>query len=327
MTAWSNGCDVHLSDAKWSDGSLVGYDEVTLLPSDIPPLNGDEQSDANGNSAQTIGLDPLGGTDPYAESVIWSETQHTYNNYVKQSVVEAVAESAVVTVFIRDVRLWAFRHGDLYVDDVELIAMYGSRYSPETPVAGERMTIEGLSHQPVEAELEVWHESGNPVAVELEGESATGTGWHIRTWLTEPVEWKGRYTMVFTHEDEILLEADFHIPDGIPAPEPPPECWGEPRTQYRRVYVLLPQDCGPEWAVAAVQGGHGRRLTVGYSADDAGLGALYSKQVLAVNPHLWPDGLTEAWYDEHYPGVDFVIINADTPEQLKTMLELPDVVE
>lgn len=96
---------------------------------------------------------------------------------------------------------------------------------------------------------------------------------------------------------------------------------GRPRVQYSRTYVLLPPDADARWAQAVVDARwDSDKWTIGGSADDAGIGDLDVRKVLAVNPHLWPDGLTVAWYDKHYPGVDFVIVNADTPEQLKAIL-------
>lgn len=313
-------------DAHCSAG--VGCGPVYIPEGEAPPLNGDPENDAIGNFAFSVGVS-FGEPDPFGD-VQWGDGVHSYNaHHEVPSLCFVAPASGKAVVYLRAHSLWDFRTSDAYWDDVQLeAAMYSCRYSPETPLAGERITIEGLSHELVLADLEVWHESGNPVAVEPRGGSVAPTGWFIYEWLTEPVEWKGRYTMVFTHEDEILLEADFHIPDGIPAPEPPPECWGEPRVQYRRTYVLLPPDADAEWAHAVIDARwDSDRWTLGGSADDSGLGALDYRRVIAVNPDLWPDVLTQAWFDEYYPGVDFVTINADTPEQLKTLLELPNAHE
>ena len=96
---------------------------------------------------------------------------------------------------------------------------------------------------------------------------------------------------------------------------------GSPRTAYRRVYVLLPPTADQKWLLAAARGGFVGRLTIGFSADDAGLGDLEQRQVLAVNPHHWPQVLTEAWFKQHYPGVAFTAVVANSPDDLEAWLK------
>jgi hypothetical protein len=127
MHAWSNGLDAaqggHPDDGRWSDGSLVGYGEISLRPDQIPPLNGNPQSDANGNALCVIGIDPTGGEDPFADTVTWGEPRCIYNGYAEQLAVETTAQGGTVTVFLRGTTLFAFKHLDFYVDDVELEAI------------------------------------------------------------------------------------------------------------------------------------------------------------------------------------------------------------
>jgi hypothetical protein len=95
---------------------------------------------------------------------------------------------------------------------------------------------------------------------------------------------------------------------------------GTPRKQYERTYVLLPPDAGSAWARAVVQATWDeRRWTVGSSADDAGIGDLDNRAVLAVNPSRWPADL-DAFFQAHYPGVTFQAIDADSPEALAAQL-------
>jgi len=61
------------------------------------------------------------------------------------------------------------------------------------------------------------------------------------------------------------------------------------------------------------------RPTIGGSADDAGVGDLENRRVLAVNPDLW-NGDLEAFFAEYYPGVVVVSVYADTPGILKSVL-------
>jgi len=100
-----------------------------------------------------------------------------------------------------------------------------------------------------------------------------------------------------------------------------PEKCKAPRFAYVRRYVLLPQSYGAEWGEAAARGGHRCRLTVGYSADDAGLGVncLSEREVLAVNPDEWEDDL-QTFFDIYYPGVVFTPLIASTPGELEILL-------
>jgi hypothetical protein len=104
------------------------------------------------------------------------------------------------------------------------------------------------------------------------------------------------------------------------APEVEVRPRGQPREQYERVYVLLPPAAGREWARAVIDGTwDARRYTVGSSADDAGIGDLDKRIVVAVNPGGWPSDL-ESFFKQHYPGVVYKAVQADTPAALREKL-------
>ncbi len=95
---------------------------------------------------------------------------------------------------------------------------------------------------------------------------------------------------------------------------------GQPREQYARTYVLLPPGADGAWAKAVIDATWDtQRWTVGSSADDAGIGDLDNRIVVAINPSRWPSDL-EAFFEEHYPGVVFRAVEADSPAELQTML-------
>jgi hypothetical protein len=99
-----------------------------------------------------------------------------------------------------------------------------------------------------------------------------------------------------------------HPSDPIPNPETSPTpttSRGRPRIQYARTYVLLPPGTTPELAERCVRRCFGDRYTVGFSADDAGIGDLDSRTVIAVNPEQWGGNL-RAWFSKNYPGVKYV---------------------
>jgi len=93
---------------------------------------------------------------------------------------------------------------------------------------------------------------------------------------------------------------------------------GDPRVQYERTYVLLPPDANSAWAQAVAEGAWDkRRYTIGGSADDAGIGDLDVRNVIAVNPQNWPGALSlEEFFEQHYPGVKYRSIKAATPKEL-----------
>jgi hypothetical protein len=108
--------------------------------------------------------------------------------------------------------------------------------------------------------------------------------------------------------------------------DPPPSSRGQPRAPYSRTYVLLPPEAEAAWAQAVVDATwDAHRFTVGGSADDAGIGDLDFRRVVAVNPDAW-DGELLAFFDSHYPGAIYVPVAAESPEALRTALQaLPEM--
>ena len=223
--AWSNHKDgPHPDDGHWSEGA--GYD-VVAWPEGSQPPNGEQQQDAKGNFTFTVGIDPTGGLNPYADTVAWGDGWHIYNGYGVLTA-EATAEAETVTVFLRSCTLWPFKHNDAYWDAVELVAV-----------------------------------------------------------------------------------------------EEPPDGRGQPRVQYERTYALLPQGTTLAMALAAMEGAYPKRLTVGFSADDAGIGDLDERNIIAVNPLQWPDDLP-AFFSEYYPDVGYEPVTASTPAELVAVLKALD---
>jgi hypothetical protein len=97
---------------------------------------------------------------------------------------------------------------------------------------------------------------------------------------------------------------------------------GQPRTQYKRTYVLLPPNADAAWARAVVEGSWDKeRYTIGSSADDAGIGDLDVRRVIAVNPREWPGPQSlKDFYKQYYPDVEYKPITAATPAELKQKL-------
>ena len=225
--AWSNhsleGHEACCDDGRCSCG--VGREVVAIPVRELPEPSGTPWEDAVGNSVFMIGIDPTGGTGPFADTVEWGESYVIYNGYAHQLEAKAMAQSNVVTVFLRNITKWGFKHNDAYWDDAKLEAAESS-----------------------------------------------------------------------------------------------PEGRGQPRVQYERIYVLLPPDAGKEWPLAVINATWAdRRYTLGGSADDAGVGDLDTRRVIAVNPDGWGPGLEE-WCAEHEPDVEYIPVEADSPESLRQVL-------
>jgi len=109
-------------------------------------------------------------------------------------------------------------------------------------------------------------------------------------------------------------------------PEDDRKVLGAPRIDYPRTYVLLPPTANASWAAAVVEAcWDDHRYTLGGSADDAGIGDLSRRRIIAVNPGHWgsDDGL-KLFLEEHYAGVLLACIDADSPEDLVHKLKLFD---
>jgi hypothetical protein len=142
--------------------------------------------------------------------------------------------------------------------------------------------------------------------------------WYTWTYTTEPLGEAGTHEFVFSAADDVEVTGAF---EGVPPVKPQPEpARGSPREQYKRTYVLLPPGASAAWALAVVDGMWDKhRYTVGSSADDAGIGDLDVRRVIAVNPAGWPTDL-RAFFEEHYPGVEYTPVEAADPRELQSKL-------
>lgn len=118
----------------------------------------------------------------------------------------------------------------------------------------------------------------------------------------------------------------FVYPDDEPSepgePAEPAKGRGQPRVQYERTYVLLPPGAGAAWARAVVDGTWDRdHYTIGSSADDAGVGDLDVRRIIAVNPQKWPGALSlQEFYAQYYPSVEYKTVTAASPAELTRKL-------
>jgi len=79
---------------------------------------------------------------------------------------------------------------------------------------------------------------------------------------------------------------------------------GDPRVDYDRTYLLLPPNATPAMMVDLALLLWDKRYTIGFSADDAGIGKLTNRNVIIVDPGAWLDDI-HAFFDRYYPGVKY----------------------
>ena len=86
--------------------------------------------------------------------------------------------------------------------------------------------------------------------------------------------------------------------------------------------MILPPNADAAWARAVVESTwDDQRYTIGGSADDAGIGDLDTRRIIAVNPHQWPGSQSlKDFYTKYYPGVTYEPVTADTPAELRQKL-------
>ena len=322
--AWSNHQDrthsdrfPHPDDGEWSEGA--GYGAGFCLAGEAP-------DDSWRNFTFSIGIDPTGGDNPFADTVVWGQGAHIYNEYAQVPAVEATAQANTVTVFLRSATLWPFKHSDAYWDDAELVAVNGngeppqivSSCRPDSPKVGEAVTIEARSLTGLAGVgLVIRQPSGATLARSSVGVGRDGD-WYMWTYTTDSLGEVGVHEFVFSAAGGVETSGAF---ESVQPEKPPKPRRGSPRVQYERAYVLLPPNADTAWALAVVDGmWNDKRYTIGSSADDAGIGDLDERRVVAVNPGEWPSDL-QAFFQEYYPGVTYTAINAATPSELQQKLK------
>jgi hypothetical protein len=321
--AWSNhkveGYDKY-GNARCSVG--VGCGAAYIEEDQTPPLNGDPLNDAIGNFTFSVGIDPTGGTNPFASTVVWGKGAHIYNEYHQTPAVEATAQGDTVTVFLRSKTLWAFENSDSYWDDAELTVV-GAEPLPEVQLiqSPAGMSIDGTVKFEARSQTALADPRlvvRRPAGAELAQVSVVAGrdgDWYTWTYTIPPQSEAGTYQVEFSAAGGVHETATF----AYTPPVRPPR--GLPREQYRRIYVLLPPDADVAWAAAVVDATWNQsRYTVGSSADDAGIGDLDNRRVIAVNPSKWPDDL-RAFFERYYPGVRYGFVEAATPAELTQKLK------
>jgi LysM repeat protein len=110
-------------------GCMAGTDSWNICPTG-------EKSNNPPPMHTKVGIDPTGGTNPWAATVVWSAEQNAYDVWTLFQV-EARAQNSTVTVFTYSYAHWfdnVFRiHNDVYIDDASLINLNAAPAQPPAP--------------------------------------------------------------------------------------------------------------------------------------------------------------------------------------------------
>jgi len=216
--AWSNHDQgPHPDDPAWSEGAGYGHFDRPESYPDLPP-------EAR-NFTFWVGLDPAGGLDPYAETVVWSPARHVYNDYGRFEV-EAEAAGPRMTVFLRSRALWPYKHNDAYWDAVSLVPA-GQSVSvlvlPDAPEAGASVEVVLSAPAPLtHVELVLSGPSGEAVPVQMQYIRQVGATWRWG-FVSEPLPAPGEYVATASADGGWEGSLGFTAaPAQEPGPPPPP---------------------------------------------------------------------------------------------------------
>ncbi|MEL6405173.1 MAG: LysM peptidoglycan-binding domain-containing protein [Chloroflexota bacterium] len=118
-----------------------------------------EQSETPGGVAIRVGIDPDGGTDPFADEIVYSEPFITYDTFIQYNII-ATAESDTVTVFVRSTVSEPVQNTIVFLDDAVL------NVTPESTVPDDSEADK--TEEPAETEEVETEEAVETEAVDTE---------------------------------------------------------------------------------------------------------------------------------------------------------------
>lgn len=293
---------------------------------DVTPASRLEPSDVN----LQIGIDPTGGFDPNSPLVVWSEKAQPLSHWQTLHL-KVEAEASIATVYLKSAPNLPKRQQSIFwrraylrpvgrhKRSINIVGVGDTHISlePERPQPGEKVNvIASSSRNHAFVDLFVKRPDNEQAAILFRGKTLDEDR---QTWHYEfKTGMDGLYEIRFVGDMGARLLALRLLQVAREVQIVPSS---SSRLNYQRVYVLLPPTADKNWLLAAARGSFDGRFTIGFSADDAGLGDMEYRHVLAVNPHHWPEVLTASWFEQHYPGANFTAVVANTPEDLEAWLK------
>jgi len=146
-----------------------------------------QQGGADSDDACQIGIDPLGGTNPLAASIIWSpelSSQDVWSTYS----LSATAQNSTITVFLRAIQRWGLQWNQCGFDDIRLTGPAGGSIpTVKGLVNGMLVALSGKSVSATSAQIGAYYvqEAGRTNGVRVEAisgsanlnDQANVTGW------------------------------------------------------------------------------------------------------------------------------------------------------
>ena len=98
------------------------HSDCSTKPYD-PPLNYDCKTPLSDRLEVQIGIDPLGGYDPAAASIVWGSSGYAFGEFAKiVSPIVEIEDDSEITLFLLSKSEYALKHEDVYIDSVQLVA-------------------------------------------------------------------------------------------------------------------------------------------------------------------------------------------------------------
>jgi hypothetical protein len=291
-----------------------------------------------GNVLLRIGLDPEGGSNPFAESVIWSDEKQVYDAYDEGFMVEARADHSEVTVFLFSAAEQRRQHTQVFWDDASLVAVTDSPPDTVTTLSAVTLALESQSRlvgdlvtvevkSPVGLTGVHLTVSGPSGHVSMQAmEHGVGEGGYVWNWRFTP-DVAGPYTATVNAGGINPLSATIRVGDigrGT-TPRASSGAVGDASLpQTKRTYVLLPQTISRDWLHAFIESEMWieRGWTVGFDLEDAVSGSAADKTVIVVNPAEWQESVIPL-LEKRYPDVKVLTLEAKSATDLS--LRLRDV--
>jgi len=127
---------VQIEEGAWYEFSMFmhsWYSDCSTKPHDPPLLDDCKTRATDSRDYLLVGIDPYGGLDPRAGSVIWSNTTEIYGHYADEPLtVRAQAKTGEITVFAWAVSNYALRHEDVYFDTGSLFKVVENKQYERT---------------------------------------------------------------------------------------------------------------------------------------------------------------------------------------------------
>ncbi|GAB4474836.1 MAG: hypothetical protein Kow00124_15240 [Anaerolineae bacterium] len=160
-----------------------------------------------------VGIDPNGGKDPWAASVVWGSNR-TMDAFT-QIVVEAKANASTITVFLRAKPDWPVARNDTFWDDAELIQTAGPAVTQTAPTQAPATTSPGTG-----GTLATPDATGRIVHTVVAGDTLSGLAFAYGVTVDEIKQLNGLTSNIIVVGQQLVIVAGSAAPTAVPTEEP-----------------------------------------------------------------------------------------------------------